>query len=92
VKAAHLVPKSLYPREVGYLFGLKEASEDFFYDWRLGISLYKNIEESLDNGTIVIVPIIPSANPTRWKCLLVDEPKKRALTALTSRQLFLTSL
>jgi hypothetical protein len=38
VKAAHLVPKSLHPREVGYLFGLKEASEDFFYDWRLGWS------------------------------------------------------
>jgi hypothetical protein len=61
-------------------------------DWFVGISLYKNIEEGLDNGTIVIVivivPIIPSGNPTRWKCLLVDEPKKRALTALTSRQLF----
>ena len=36
VKAAHLVPKSLNPREVAYLFGIKEASEDFFYDWRLG--------------------------------------------------------
>jgi len=83
VKAAHLVPKSLHPREVGYLFGLKEASEDFLYDWRLGISLYKNLEGGLDNGTIVIVPIIPSANPTRWKCLLVDE-SKRALTALAT--------
>jgi hypothetical protein len=36
VKAAHLVPKSLNPREVAYLFGIKEASDNFFYDWRLG--------------------------------------------------------
>ena len=36
VKAAHLVPKSLNPREVAYIFGIKEASEDSFYDWRLG--------------------------------------------------------
>lgn len=32
VRAAHLVPKSLNPREVAYLFGIKEASDDFFYD------------------------------------------------------------
>jgi hypothetical protein len=38
VRAAHLVPKSLNPREVAYLFGIKEASDDFFYDWRLGLS------------------------------------------------------
>jgi hypothetical protein len=36
VKAAHLVPKILSPGEFAYLFGIREASDDFFYDWRLG--------------------------------------------------------
>lgn len=36
VKAAHLVPKSLSRRELAYLFGADEVSDDFFYDWRLG--------------------------------------------------------
>lgn len=36
VKAAHLVPKILNPGEFAYLFGIREASDDFFYDWRLG--------------------------------------------------------
>jgi hypothetical protein len=30
VKAAHLVSKILNPREVAHLFGIKEASDDFF--------------------------------------------------------------
>jgi hypothetical protein len=36
VKAAHLVPKSLKPSEVAYLFGVQEITEDFFYNWKLG--------------------------------------------------------
>lgn len=36
VKAAHLMPKSLSRREVGYLFGVEEVPDNFFYDWRLG--------------------------------------------------------
>lgn len=40
VKAAHLVPKSLSLAEVGYLFGVDEVPEDFFYDWKLGENSY----------------------------------------------------
>ncbi|KAF3385932.1 hypothetical protein DPV78_012543 [Talaromyces pinophilus] len=76
VKAAHLVPKSLTDPEIAHLFGVEEVPKDFFYDWRLGISLHQNIEQALDQGTIVIVPK-PVGNETRWECVLLDMSKAK---------------
>ncbi|CRG90141.1 Pc12g04220 [Talaromyces islandicus] len=77
VKAAHLVPKSLSRREVAYFFGAEEVSEDFFYDWRLGLSLHSRYKEALDQGAIVIVPILSGPGASRWKCVLVDKAKQK---------------
>ncbi|KUL89945.1 hypothetical protein ZTR_02890 [Talaromyces verruculosus] len=65
---------SLTAPEIGYLFGVKQVPDDFFYNWRLGITLHKNIESALDQGEIVIVPK-PVGDETRWECILVDQAK-----------------
>lgn len=44
------------------------------------VCLYSTIEQGLDNGTIVILPIYQSdseiGSPTRWKCVLANEAAK----------------
>ncbi|KAJ9252121.1 hypothetical protein DTO207G8_4954 [Paecilomyces variotii] len=76
VKAAHLVPKSLAGEEIGYLFGTKELVR---FDPRNGISLHGRIEAGLDDGSIAIVPVPEdnSGEGTRWKCILVDDSRKK---------------
>ncbi|OJJ50661.1 hypothetical protein ASPZODRAFT_162606 [Penicilliopsis zonata CBS 506.65] len=75
VKAAHLVPKSLTKEEVSHLFG---AGEVVLSDPRNGITLLHTIEDALDSGAIVIMPIPGETTvPTRWKCILIDETRKK---------------
>jgi hypothetical protein len=46
---------------------MQEASDDFFYRWKLGYlvisNLLKNIKESLDNGIIVMAPTTMNQKP-----------------------------
>lgn len=44
---------------------------------RTGISLHNKYEEALDQGTIVIVPILSGSGASRWKCVLVDKEKEK---------------
>ncbi|KAJ9234939.1 hypothetical protein DTO169E5_6406 [Paecilomyces variotii] len=76
VKAAYLVPKSLAGEEIGYLFKTKELVR---FDPRSGISLHSRIEAGLDDGSIAIVPVPEdnSGEGTRWKCILVDDSRKK---------------
>ncbi|RMJ23805.1 hypothetical protein PHISP_05326 [Aspergillus sp. HF37] len=78
VKAAHLVPKCLRGDELTFLFGVGEV---VLSDPRNGITLLSTIEEALDSGTIVIVPVPRSDDNevTKWKCILVDESRKKHL-------------
>ncbi|EEQ32089.1 hypothetical protein McanCB56680_005637 [Microsporum canis] len=72
IKAAHIVPKALRGDELKHLFGVGEVVLE---DPRNGITLWKTLEKGLDNGTIAIIPV-PSTNecePTKWKCVLVDQ-------------------
>lgn len=71
VKAAHLVPKSLSPEELSFIFG---ADEIVASNPRNGLPLHRVVEAALDLGKIAIVPIIPLDNSApRWKCILVEE-------------------
>ncbi len=47
-----------------------------------GLPLYTTVEQALDEGDIVIVPIPTEDGPTRWRCLLVNQDK-RDLTCWT---------
>lgn len=44
---------------------------------RTGISLHRRYEEALDQGIIVIVPILSGSGASRWKCVLVDKEKEK---------------
>ncbi|KAJ5905247.1 uncharacterized protein N7473_002163 [Penicillium subrubescens] len=73
IKAAHVVPKSLSVDEIAHLFGVEELVPE---DPRNALSLHRALEEGLDSGKIVIVPIVEDksklAPPLRWKCVLTD--------------------
>ncbi|KAJ5241048.1 uncharacterized protein N7469_002639 [Penicillium citrinum] len=101
VKAAHIVPKSLTGEEISYLFGGEiVVSLDPRNGWLhsltpillitdcfalLALSLHKRVEEGLDRGDIVVLPISQAQDtgdteiPSKWKCVLVDQ-SKRGLT------------
>ncbi|KAI2785666.1 hypothetical protein POX_h09424 [Penicillium oxalicum] len=73
IKAARIVPKSLNIGELGHIFG---DSNDVISDPLNAISLHKNIERHLDQGTIVIVPAPGDFTvPTKWRCLVLDRSK-----------------
>jgi hypothetical protein len=53
-----------------------------------GINLHEKVEQGLDEGAIIIIPI-PSneASITKWKCLLLDtERQEKALCWLGGRK------
>ena len=81
------MPKSLQSEEVSYLFGVGEAVFSSsrnglfffssicargFFDLFTGLSLHKDVEQALDAGTIVSVPVI-RRNETHWKCVITDK-------------------
>ncbi|KAF9253734.1 hypothetical protein DTO027I6_2749 [Penicillium roqueforti] len=73
IKAAHLVPKSLRGDEIAHLFGVGAIVSS---DPRNALSLHYKVEEALDSGKIVIVPILEDEDvttPSRWKCVLAHE-------------------
>ncbi|KAJ9286803.1 hypothetical protein DTO021C3_5535 [Paecilomyces variotii] len=72
VKAAHIVPKSLESEQLSYFFGASELRVSM--DKRNGLTLLDTLEECLDAGQIVIVPMPPQPEEeaTRWKCLVID--------------------
>ncbi|KAL3465565.1 hypothetical protein BJX64DRAFT_285496 [Aspergillus heterothallicus] len=73
VKAAHIVPKLLTGNELAHLFGDEES---VFDDKRNGITLHSTLEQRLDQGVIVIVPLDEKISaPTRWKCVVLDDTK-----------------
>ncbi|KAK5445268.1 hypothetical protein LTS15_010049 [Exophiala xenobiotica] len=82
VKAAHLVPKCLKEEELITLFGSDE--KEAIKSPRNGLPLYTTVEQALDEGDIVIVPIPTDDGPTRWKCLLVNENKRKLTCYLRS--------
>ncbi|EEP79818.1 predicted protein [Uncinocarpus reesii 1704] len=75
VKTAHIVPKSLDPDAIGYVFGAFSMTLD---DERNGITLHHSIEEAFDRGTIVIVPVA-EGQIKRWKCVLMDQTKQKLM-------------
>ncbi|KAM5445498.1 hypothetical protein MaudCBS49596_007482 [Microsporum audouinii] len=72
VRAAHLGPKSLGGDELKHLFGVGEVVLE---DPRNGITLWRTLEQGLDNGTIAIIPVLPTdeGELTRWKCILANQ-------------------
>ncbi|MCJ1464996.1 hypothetical protein MMC07_003611 [Pseudocyphellaria aurata] len=82
IKAAHLVPKSLQSEELAYMFG---ADSMDLSDPRNGLLVHRNIEEALDRGTAVIVPV-PAKGSSRseWKLLLTEESLRNQVAAVTS--------
>ncbi|KAL5338252.1 hypothetical protein BJX70DRAFT_388656 [Aspergillus crustosus] len=75
VKAAHLVPKSLSKPETSHLFGVDNFSR---YDPLLGLTMYSVLEDRLDKGELIIVPMPGGLGPpTRWKCVVLDDTKLR---------------
>lgn len=79
VKAAHLVPKTMTPEEILYLFG---ASEDTAKDPKNGLPLHFAVERAMDSGIIVIVPKEPLGS-NKWQTVLVDKSRAN-LTAYGS--------
>ncbi|KAJ5899517.1 hypothetical protein N7495_004261 [Penicillium taxi] len=74
IKAAHIVPKCLSPEEVAHLFGQEMINT---MDARNGLLLHRCIENALDCGDIVIVPVGSEINqPSRWKCVLINEARR----------------
>ncbi|KAM5461283.1 hypothetical protein McanCB49686_000079 [Microsporum canis] len=71
VRAANLVPKTPRGDELKHLFGVGEV---FLEDPRNGITLWRTLEQGLDNGTIAIILVFPTdeVELTRWKCILVN--------------------
>lgn len=59
----------------------------YIYGSNCGIALmlHRTIEEGLDAGTIVIIPISDlnrdQAEPSRWKCVLVRKDKRKDMCA-----------
>ena len=91
IKAAHLVPKSMTPKEVSHLFGVSDGvlddprngknvlvvAKEMTHLYKLGITLADNIELLFDQGTIAIVPMHgPMESPTQWRCVVLDDSKK----------------
>jgi len=90
IKSAHLVPKSMSSKDITHLFGVSDgvledprngknillvtkALTDLH---KPGITLSSSIKLLFDQGTIAIVPMPgPLNNPTRWKCVVLDESK-----------------
>ncbi|KAM5481810.1 hypothetical protein MaudMau93_006999 [Microsporum audouinii] len=58
--------------ELKHLFGVGEV---FLEDPRNGITLWRTLEQGLDNGTIAIIPALPTdeGELTRWKCILANQ-------------------
>jgi hypothetical protein len=90
IKAAHLVPKSLRGDEIAHLFGVGAiVSSDprngefvppaimvLALTYYPALVLHYKVEEALDSGKIVIVPILEDEDvttPSRWKCVLARE-------------------
>ncbi|KAJ5802791.1 uncharacterized protein N7503_005241 [Penicillium pulvis] len=89
VKAAHIVPKSLSPEEVSYLFG-DEDRELVRDDCRNALCLHRKVEELLDEGIISILPV-PNAvgefeTPTTWKCVLLDLRSRNMSDTIVRKQ------
>ena len=82
IKAAHLVPRSLQSEELAYMFG---ADSMDLSDPRNGLLVHHKIEEALDRGTAVIVPV-PAKGSSRseWKLLLTVESLRNQVVAVTS--------
>ncbi|KAK0113784.1 hypothetical protein ONS95_014034 [Cadophora gregata] len=73
VSAAHLVPKSLNSQELLYLFDVQD--DKILGDCRNGIPMHNKLENALDNGKIVFVPIDMASEGTimRYKLVLTDK-------------------
>ncbi|KAI9767050.1 MAG: hypothetical protein M1839_004640 [Geoglossum umbratile] len=75
IKAAHIVPASLGPELVDYVFGNGTGSRLFSTD--NCIMLYRGLEQAFDSGNFVIVPADPAERPIRrWKTVLVNESSR----------------
>ncbi|KAL8970836.1 MAG: hypothetical protein Q9183_001335 [Haloplaca sp. 2 TL-2023] len=70
VKAAHIVPKSLRGDEVSYCFGVGDAT---LRNPRNALPLWRDIEEAMDSGRIVFVPVASKASDfVDWKLVVTD--------------------
>jgi len=70
VKAAHIIPKSLGGESLAYIFGVQDG--DMANDCGNGLVLHHVIEEQLDVGGIVIVPV-KDTNPLDFKLVVADK-------------------
>ncbi|OBT91260.1 hypothetical protein VE02_00258 [Pseudogymnoascus sp. 03VT05] len=73
VKCMHLVPKSLQPDELAYLFGVREAD---LFEPRNGITFSLGIHKALTKGSTVIMPDKPVyGEEAIWRCIVVQKSK-----------------
>ncbi|CAG7992643.1 unnamed protein product [Penicillium salamii] len=68
---AYLVPKSLSPNEVSYIFGI--AEDVISSDPQNALLLNYRIKRLFDEGFIAIVP--STTRPTAWRCVVLDNSK-----------------
>ncbi|KAJ5679974.1 hypothetical protein N7462_008218 [Penicillium macrosclerotiorum] len=84
VKAAHIVPKSMDLSQLAHLFGDQDAVTTLPQN---GLSLHHKVENLLDKGDIVIVPMPGNlTSPTSWKCLVINETIKEHTVYTSDRQ------
>jgi hypothetical protein len=48
--------------------------------------LHKKIEETLDQGSIAILPVPSDSTAARWKCVFVDETLRRQTCFIRTRE------
>jgi HNH endonuclease len=83
IKAAHIVPASLGPELVDYIFGNGTGSRLFSADNCM--MLYHGLEKAFDSGNFVIVPMDPTEKPIRrWKTVLVNQGSRNQKIGLPS--------
>ncbi|MCJ1478958.1 hypothetical protein MMC13_007642 [Lambiella insularis] len=65
MKAAHLVPYSMQPEAIDYICGAGAGSRQF--SWENGLMLQTELENHLDKGNIIIIPVTSDEiRPTRF--------------------------
>ncbi|EEP75824.1 predicted protein [Uncinocarpus reesii 1704] len=70
VTAAHIVPRSLDKKSLGYIFG---AEVEPTTDVRNSLFLHRSLKRRLDSGQIAIVPLV--GNEGEWKCVVTQKDK-----------------
>lgn len=71
-----LVPQSLNTDDLAHLFGVQEFD---LSDPSNSLSLHLKVEELLNEGVIAIIPAAEDTTPTSWRCICLDDSKKKVM-------------